>query len=363
MRFNILSIVALPVLLGCVDGVFAHSCKPAAKSCAASARQAAACTSLFVKSKVRRPTCTVVPAAVTVTKKVTPAALTKLVTITQTVSTTKTKTLPTVTITQTKETVEVATSVTSVTVFTTQVDASTTFVETTISYPAEYQFTCTNPGGKLKRDALPTAAIEFEGLIKRAALPKCCGCFLTSTKTAARQTKTVTITLPKATVTKKVTKTVTATRIITAIPSSSTIFETITQTITSTRTDLETQTETTTETVPATKTSIYDPCESPLSYSGRNAFSYSGTTAVVPPDGFDTRSKCCTACFGSLNCSSYMFDTSTNQCTIYPITGTDGVQTNCFSQRCNIGRASGVFMEKPTNEIYGIGPCGGTIVR
>ncbi|KAF3186181.1 hypothetical protein TWF106_005655 [Orbilia oligospora] len=360
MRFNILSIVALPVLLGCVDGVLAGalSCKPAAKSCAASARQAAPCTSLFLKNKVKRPTCTVIPAPVTVTKKVTPAASTKLVTITRTVSTTRTKTLPTVTITETTEVVEVETSVTSAIVFSTEVDTTTTIVETTTIYP-DYNFTCTNR----KRDALPTAAVEIDGLVKRTPLPKCCGCFLTSTKTAARQTKTVTKTLPKATVTKKITKTVTSTSIVTAIPNSSTIFETTTETITTTRTDTETQTETTTETAPATQTSLYDICENPYTYSGRNAFEYRGTSGISTPINVNTLSKCCALCFESMNCANFIFDTITTTCTIHQITNADVVQTNCFSKKCNIGRATGSFSERPNNELYGVGPCGGSIVR
>ncbi|KAF3152862.1 hypothetical protein TWF569_002685 [Orbilia oligospora] len=360
MRFNILSIVALPVLLGCVDGVLAStlSCKPAAKSCAASARQAAPCTSLFLKNKVKRPTCTVIPAPVTVTKKVTPAASTTLVTITQTVSTTQTKTLPTVIITETTEVVEVETSVATATFFTTEFDTTTAIVETTTIYSMQ-TFTCKNR----KRDALPTAAVEIDGLVKRTPLPKCCGCFLTSTKTAARQTKTVTTTLPKAIVTKKITKTVTATSITTAIPSSSTILETTTETITTTRTDIETRTETSTETVPATQTSHYDVCETPYTYNGRNAFEYGGTSSISAPAGTDTLSKCCSLCLGSMNCASFLFDTITKTCAIYQITNTDGVQTSCTSEKCTIGRASGTFSERPNNELYGVGPCGGTIVR
>ncbi|KAF3315314.1 hypothetical protein TWF173_003859 [Orbilia oligospora] len=361
MRFNILSIVALPVLLGCVDGVLAStlSCKPAAKSCAASARQAAPCTSLFLKNKVKRPTCTVIPAPVTVTKRVTPAASTALVTITQTVSTTQTETLPTTIITQTMEIVEVEISVATVTVYATEFDTTTAIVETKIVtvYPIQ-TFICKNR----KRDALPTAAVEIDGLVKRTPLPKCCGCFLTSTKTAARQTKTVTKTLPKATVTKKITKTVTATSITTAIPSSSTIVET-TETITTTRTETETKTKTITETVPATQTSYYDVCETPYTYSGKNAFEYRGTSGITAPAGTDTLSKCCGLCFGSMNCANFVFDTITKTCAIRQITNADEVQTNCTSEKCSIGRPGGVFSERPNNELYGIGPCGGSIIR
>lgn len=361
MRFGILSTIALPVLLGCVDGVFAHCCKPAAKSCAASARarEAAPCTSLFIKNKVKRPTCTVVPAPVTVTKRVTPAASTKFITITHTVSTTETKSLPTVTITETRKTVEIQTSVASVTVSTTEVDTTTSIISTTTVSPTIYSFTCTNR----KRDALPTVDIEFEGLVKRTVLPKCCGCFLTSTKTAARQTKTVTTTLPKATITKKITKTITATKITTAVPNTATILETTTETVITTRTDIETRTETTTETASATQTVIYDPCENPILLSGRNAFTYSGTTAVGTPVNVDTVSKCCSSCYASINCANYMFDTMTDVCTIYQITDADAVDKSCQSQLCNIGRADGWIDERPVNEMYGRGPCGGGIVR
>ncbi|KAK6511397.1 hypothetical protein TWF481_000313 [Arthrobotrys musiformis] len=363
MRFGVLSVVALQVLSGCIDGAFALNCKPAAKSCAASARQAAPCTSLFLKNKVKRPTCTIVPAPVTVTKKVTPAASTKLITITTTVSTTTTKSLPTKTITKTEETVVTETSLTTVTTSTTEVaETTTTFVKTVTTRATKWEWTCTNPGGR-KRNALPTANVEFDGFAKRTVLPKCCGCFLTSTKTAARQTKTITKTLPKPTVTKKVTKTVTATIIKTAIPSSSTVYETTTELITTTSTEIETHTETTTETVQATQTDTFDPCEAPNPYIGRNAFSFIGTTVEDGGPGADTFIKCCEACFDTLNCASYMFDTTSKSCEIHKITSTTTVDTKCGSDSCTFGRPSGTFIDSPTNELYALGPCSGAVSR
>ncbi|KAK6334798.1 hypothetical protein TWF718_010243 [Orbilia javanica] len=362
MRFSILSAIALPVLLGCVDGVSALSCKPAAKSCATSTRQAASCTSLFnnSKSKVKRPTCTVVPAPYTVTKKVTPAASTKVVTITLTASTTKTVSLPTVTVTETRETVEVETSVSSVTVLSTVIDTITT---TTTVPPKTPTFTCDPLTLRHRRNNAPLFEVEFDGLVKRAALPKCCECFLTTTKTAARQTKTVTTTLPRVTITKKTTKTVTATRTETATPSSSTVLETITETVVTTRTDIETATETSTETASATETGSFNHCQNPFTYSGRNAFKYSGVTITDGPDYLDTLSKCCAYCWETMNCANYMFDTNGLMCYIYKVTDPNSVQTNCHSELCNVGRPSGTFSEKPTSELYGTGPCAGTIVR
>lgn len=58
-----------------------------------------------------------------------------------------------------------------------------------------------------------------------------------------------------------------------------------------------------------------------------------------------------------------MFDTMTDVCTIYQITDADAVDKSCQSQLCNIGRADGWIDERPVNEMYGRGPCGGGIVR
>ncbi|KAK6529730.1 hypothetical protein TWF281_008892 [Arthrobotrys megalospora] len=361
MRFSILSIAALPALLGCVDGVFGLSspqCKPVAKSCAASARQAAPCTVLFIKNKVKRPTCTVVPAAVTVTKRVTPTTtLTK--TITHTVTTIATKSLPTVLATEIHETVETETSVTSVTISTTEIETITTYTTTT-STPRYDQFTCIT---MRKREPLPIVEIEgeFEGLVKRTAVPKCCGCFLTSTKTAARQTKTVTTTLPKVTVTKTATKTTTKTSITTGVASTSTLYETTTQFSTATETAFETTTETTTETATATETVVYDLCASPYVFNGRNAFSYSKANIVLSMIGADTVADCCRRCYNAQNCANYMFDTSNNSCRIYVISGSTG--DLCSNAQCPYGKASGSFMERPVSEQYGPGPCGGGIMR
>ena len=58
-----------------------------------------------------------------------------------------------------------------------------------------------------------------------------------------------------------------------------------------------------------------------------------------------------------------MFDTDTNKCTLYQITDESSVNRSCHSERCDIGRANGIFEEKPMNELYSPGPCGGGIVR
>ncbi|KAK6354273.1 hypothetical protein TWF730_008686 [Orbilia blumenaviensis] len=324
---------------------------------------------MLVKSKVKRPTCTVVPAPATVTKKVTPAAVTKTLTVTQTVSTATIVTLPTVTVTKTHEIVETQTAVVTATVPTTEVSIVSTFVSTVTTFPfQDVQLVCTTFTFERKRDAMPTAEVEIGNLAKRTALPKCCGCFLTSTKTAARQTKTVTTTLAKSTVTKRVTKTVTKTSTSTALPSSLTTFKTTTEIVTATRTDTETLTESATETVSATQTEAYDECLDPYIYIGRNAFVYDFTVAVNLPITVNTLQACCAACREAVNCANYVFDIDTDRCLLYQVTQDLEAHSRrrcTYGKYCTIGRSFGNFVEqqRPDNELYGIGPCGGMITR
>ncbi|KAF3936068.1 hypothetical protein ABW20_dc0104408 [Dactylellina cionopaga] len=186
-------------------------------------------------------------------------------------------------------------------------------------------------------------------------------CFITSTKSATRATKTITTTLSNVTIKKILTKTATITKVIAAATSTSTILTTSTSTSVVPSTTTTTIVVTITEEAIATVTALPpDLCGSPFTFNGRNAFKYSGAVARPVDNTITTVSACCTFCYNTIRCANYVFDNTANTCTIFL---TEDQADGCISNACPIGRVSGGFNERPTNELYGPGPCGGGIVR
>ncbi|KAF3924666.1 hypothetical protein AA313_de0205164 [Arthrobotrys entomopaga] len=338
MRFNLLTLLAIPAIPGLIEGVVASAyptCKPAAKSCATLRDEAAPCSSMFLRSKISRPKCTVTPAAVIVTRKVKPPTATWTLVVTTTHAVTITTTPPDVTITETEQTTEYSTSTITVIndVTTTETDLATSTV--TLDIPGA---TCSRTNKK--RQA------KFEEIGK-----------------PARPTKTVTRTQAKVTVRKTSTRTITKTFFIHRAPKTSTLHKTITisSVISATTTVVQTATATETNT---SVVSILPPslCGNPFTFNGRNAFTYQGTAASNDGDGITTIPDCCTKCYTTTNCANYVFDNIVNTCTIYLVTASANTD-QCVNDICPYGHAQGNFVTQPTNLLYGPGPCGGGIVR
>ncbi|KAK6529075.1 hypothetical protein TWF694_004293 [Orbilia ellipsospora] len=354
MRFDLLTLLATPAITGLIEGAAASAyltCKPAAKSCATLQYEAAPCSTLFAKSKIARPKCTVTPAAVTITQKVTPT-VTSTIVVTATNVVTVTTTPPGITITETEQTTEYATSTVTETDDITTIETDLATSTSTLGIPGA---TCSRVNNK--RQA------KFEEIGKRANIPSCCSCFLTQTTTAGRPTKIVTQTQAKVTIKKTSTKVITKTVTVDGTPNTSTAHTTITIASVISATTTVTKTATATET-DTSVVSILPPslCGDPFTFNGRNAFTYLGVVASNDGDGITTVSDCCTKCYLTTNCANYVFDNSANTCTIYLVTATAPTD-GCVNDACPYGHVQGTFIIQPTNLLYGPGPCGGGITR
>ncbi|KAF3939264.1 hypothetical protein ABW19_dt0206041 [Dactylella cylindrospora] len=350
MRFSPVSILAVAQAVGIFNLAAAElCCKPLPSKCGKLPRQSAsACSSLFVRSKVKLSTCTSTPATVTTTKRVTP-------TVTLTLTTTSTATVsrqgPTVGITATEEYTSVSTSITTLTTEATET-TTTTSTSTVSSIPGSNG--CSRIPFR-RRD-------EENGLfVKRGSVPTQCSCFLTTTKVLPRKTKTVTTTLPKVTVRRTSTKRVTVTKVLSGATRTFTEYTTSTSIVESvtTTTLVQTQTDSAEATVTVLPPSL---CDNPYTFNGRNAFTYSGVLESDDGDGVTTLSDCCRKCYTTQNCANYMFDTATNVCKIYLVPSVDTAD-RCVNDVCDYGHAYGSFEERPTTELYSPGPCGGGIQR
>ncbi|KAF3915806.1 hypothetical protein ABW21_db0203760 [Orbilia brochopaga] len=178
---------------------------------------------------------------------------------------------------------------------------------------------------------------------------------------AARKTTTVTATQPKATRRITSTRTTTVTLAVDVLTNTQTIHDTTTLTsiATSYTTTTSTHTSTDSTTVTVLPASL---CDSPYTFNGRNAFSYTNASPSNAGAGVTNLSDCCTRCYNTMNCANYMFDNVANTCTIFTVN--DGSSNDrCVNDVCPNGHTSGTFVEQPSNQLYGPGPCGGGIVR
>ncbi|CVK97824.1 uncharacterized protein FPRN_10776 [Fusarium proliferatum] len=383
------------VLLATLEYVTGQStiglCKPAASSCAALPAASAEICSELIASKSLSVTACFVPAAseaVTVTKPVvireteTITATTTTEVITTTYSQSRTKTLPTITALYSTEVV----SRTDTKWLFTTLPKPRTFLSTVIvttTLPATKTHSTTSTWAQQSCDAGNNKLKLKRGhLGERAALPRDCYCYLTSTSTSAMtksttivERPTVTTTYTKIaggkvpTVTKRITvkETTTVSMTIGAVTDIST-------TVTKTRLSKSTTTSTSTRfsitsvTVPYTKTATtrtipvstvqVNPC-GPTDY-GRIEIGVPDSPELMEsnevslPGSTNINKDCCNACYKTLGCVYWARSNTDGTCLNFQAIDSAG----CSTSQCPNGFPEFGISDTDDGYSYFAGPCG-----
>ncbi|ORX95258.1 hypothetical protein BCR34DRAFT_200039 [Clohesyomyces aquaticus] len=319
-------------------------CSPLPASCSrVPASESKACASIITKSKLQKTTCEVPSSTVTKTVTLTPQP--KTIKITRTDLRTADRTSQ-----HTAYSTAVITSIVSshtdilvtATVHETATTTSTSTTTTTVGLPGQ----CIVPRN-----------IHLE---RKEAIPSCCKCFLTTTKSCGVATTT---TITKAAPTPVITQTVVvyATLYKTVIEETtkvSTYVNPVTSVDVGTITTSVTVIDTTqTATTVSTATATYDPCANPFTLGINQKASSPNAVLGMESDGRNVN-DCCTKCNMNQNCVIYSFDPAQNLCSVY-FARTQG--EGCSTAQCPFGRQGGDLL-RGDGRIYGFGPCAGGFV-
>ncbi|KAK6535338.1 hypothetical protein TWF694_001800 [Orbilia ellipsospora] len=327
-----------------------------ASSCPGAANYASACSCWGITATGPETSC------ITATSTITPVAATQTITIDPpSLTTSVITTFEVISVTTLPSPITITTTI-EVTVSTTSV--SSIFSAETLTLPTTSTSIVSTiiPGASCTRSIAPGKRLRKRLVEKRivtVTFPPT-GCTVTISTTVPQQTLTVTSTRPSVII---ATRTFTLTSPVAGVASTVTITEIDTTVMIIPSSTLLSTTETVTETTFVTQT-ILPPslCDTPFTFNGANAFSYSGTVASNDGDGITTLPDCCSTCYTTTNCANYVFNNSANTCTIYVMQSTT-TSDQCYNDICPYGHAQGTFGAQPTNLLYGPGPCGGGITR